>query len=162
VNPNTIVVLNTSDPVAMPWLGSVKAVLEMWHPGDTGGYATANSRMTAGRGESCRNSPLQRYVARDLVAPHLPARPLPPGEELQVRPGRAETDRVAISQHLLGRAIQELTDELLFALSRQPVSYPPTAGGATTYRNCMVAPRLPAFAGPKVGLRQAFLQVSAV
>jgi beta-glucosidase len=42
VNPDTIVVLNTSDPVAMPWLGKVKAVLEMWYPGDTGGYATAN------------------------------------------------------------------------------------------------------------------------
>ena len=42
VNPDTIVVLNTSDPVAMPWLGEVKAVLEMWYPGDTGGYATAN------------------------------------------------------------------------------------------------------------------------
>jgi beta-glucosidase len=41
-NPNTIVVLNTSDPVAMPWLSSVRAVLEMWWPGDTGGYATAN------------------------------------------------------------------------------------------------------------------------
>jgi beta-glucosidase len=42
VNPDTIVVLNTSDPVAMPWLGSVRAVLEMWYPGDTGGYATAD------------------------------------------------------------------------------------------------------------------------
>jgi beta-glucosidase len=42
VNPNTIVVLNTSDPVAMPWLSNVKSVLEMWFPGDTGGYATAN------------------------------------------------------------------------------------------------------------------------
>ena len=41
-NPDTIVVLNTSDPVAMPWLSKVKAVLEMWYPGDTGGYATAN------------------------------------------------------------------------------------------------------------------------
>ena len=41
-NPDTIVVLNTSDPIAMPWLGSVKSVLEMWYPGDTGGYATAN------------------------------------------------------------------------------------------------------------------------
>jgi beta-glucosidase len=41
-NPNTVVVLNTSDPIAMPWLGHVKAVLEMWYPGDTGGYATAN------------------------------------------------------------------------------------------------------------------------
>jgi beta-glucosidase len=42
VNPDTIVVLNTSDPVAMPWLGSARAVLEMWYPGDTGGYATAD------------------------------------------------------------------------------------------------------------------------
>jgi beta-glucosidase len=42
VNPNTIVVLNTSQPVAMPWLGRVKSVLEMWYPGDRGGYATAS------------------------------------------------------------------------------------------------------------------------
>ena len=42
VNPNTIVVLNSSQPVAMPWLGRVKAVLEMWWPGDEGGWATAN------------------------------------------------------------------------------------------------------------------------
>ncbi len=34
VNPNTIVVLNTSQPVALPWLDKVKAVLEMWWPGD--------------------------------------------------------------------------------------------------------------------------------
>ena len=42
VNPNTIVVLNNSNPLAMPWLRDVKAVLEMWYPGDEGGYATAN------------------------------------------------------------------------------------------------------------------------
>jgi beta-glucosidase len=42
VNPNTIVVLNVSQPVAMPWLGKVKAVLQMWWPGDEGGPATAN------------------------------------------------------------------------------------------------------------------------
>jgi beta-glucosidase len=41
VNPNTIVVLNVSQPVAMPWLGQVKAVLQMWWPGDEGGWATA-------------------------------------------------------------------------------------------------------------------------
>jgi beta-glucosidase len=40
-NPNTIVVLNTGNPVLMPWLGSVKAVLEMWYPGQEGGTATA-------------------------------------------------------------------------------------------------------------------------
>jgi beta-glucosidase len=41
VNPNTIVVLNVSQPVAMPWLGQVKAVLQMWWPGDEGGWGTA-------------------------------------------------------------------------------------------------------------------------
>jgi beta-glucosidase len=40
-NPNTIVVLNVSQPVAMPWLSEVKAVLQMWWPGDEGGLATA-------------------------------------------------------------------------------------------------------------------------
>ncbi len=42
VNPNTIVVLNTSQPVALPWVDKVKAVLEMWWPGDEGGWSTAN------------------------------------------------------------------------------------------------------------------------
>jgi beta-glucosidase len=41
VNPNTIVVLNTSQPVALPWASRVKAILEMWWPGDEGGWATA-------------------------------------------------------------------------------------------------------------------------
>ena len=41
-NPNTIVVLNTGDPVAMPWLGQVRAVLQMWYTGDEGGWAAAN------------------------------------------------------------------------------------------------------------------------
>ncbi|WP_231737759.1 beta-glucosidase [Terracidiphilus gabretensis] len=42
VNPNTIVVLNTSQPVALPWIDKAKAVLEMWWPGDEGGWSTAN------------------------------------------------------------------------------------------------------------------------
>ncbi len=42
VNPNTIVVLNVSQPVALPWLSKVKAVLLMWFPGDEGGWATAD------------------------------------------------------------------------------------------------------------------------
>ncbi len=41
-NPNTTVVLNTNGAVQMPWLGSVRAVLEMWYPGQEGGTATAN------------------------------------------------------------------------------------------------------------------------
>ena len=42
VNPNTVVVLNASQPVAMPWLSKVKAVLLMWFPGDQGGWSTAD------------------------------------------------------------------------------------------------------------------------
>ena len=42
VNPNTIVVLTTGDAVYMPWLASVKSVLEMWYPGVAGGVATAD------------------------------------------------------------------------------------------------------------------------
>lgn len=41
-NPNTVVVLNTSMPVAMPWVDKVKAVLQMWWTGDRGGEATAD------------------------------------------------------------------------------------------------------------------------
>ena len=41
-NPNTVVVLNVSQPIAMPWLNKVKGVLLMWWPGDEGGAATAN------------------------------------------------------------------------------------------------------------------------
>ena len=42
VNPNTIVVLNTGQAIAMPWLDKVRAVLEMWYTGDEGGWAAAN------------------------------------------------------------------------------------------------------------------------
>jgi beta-glucosidase len=40
-NPNTVVVLNSGNPVLMPWLSSVRSVLEMWYPGQEGGAATA-------------------------------------------------------------------------------------------------------------------------
>jgi beta-glucosidase len=40
-NPRTVVVLNTSTPVAMPWLDKVAAVLETWYPGQESGAGTA-------------------------------------------------------------------------------------------------------------------------
>jgi len=40
-NPNTVVVLNTGGPVAMPWLDRVAAVMEMWLPGDAFGETMA-------------------------------------------------------------------------------------------------------------------------
>src|SRR5262245_6148862 len=41
VNPHTVVVLNTGDPVTMPWVNDVAAILEMWYPGQRVGEATA-------------------------------------------------------------------------------------------------------------------------
>lgn len=41
-NPNTVVVLHNADPVLMPWLDQVSAVLWMGHPGQEGGAAIAD------------------------------------------------------------------------------------------------------------------------
>jgi beta-glucosidase len=40
-NPHTVVVLDTSGPVLMPWLNRVSAVLEAWYPGEEDGAALA-------------------------------------------------------------------------------------------------------------------------
>lgn len=40
-NPDTIVVLDTGSAVTMPWLDSVKAVVEAWYPGQEAGHAIA-------------------------------------------------------------------------------------------------------------------------
>lgn len=40
-NPNTIVVLETGNPVVMPWHHKVKAIVEAWYPGQAGGQAIA-------------------------------------------------------------------------------------------------------------------------
>ena len=41
-NPNTIVVLQTGGPVAMPWKDEVRAIVEAWYPGARGGEAIAD------------------------------------------------------------------------------------------------------------------------
>ena len=41
-NENTVVVLNAGAPVAMPWLGDVKAVLDAFYPGNENGNAIAS------------------------------------------------------------------------------------------------------------------------
>jgi beta-glucosidase len=40
-NPNTIVVLETGNPIVMPWRERVRAVVEAWYPGQAGGRAIA-------------------------------------------------------------------------------------------------------------------------
>jgi beta-glucosidase len=46
-NPNTVVVLETGNPVAMPWRESVNAIVQAWYPGQAGGRAIAE--IVAGR-----------------------------------------------------------------------------------------------------------------
>lgn len=41
-NPHTAVVLQTGSAVAMPWIASAGAVLEVWYPGQEGGDAVAS------------------------------------------------------------------------------------------------------------------------
>jgi beta-glucosidase len=73
VNPNTVVVLNTSQPVALPWIDKVKGVLEMWWPGDEGGWSTAN--LLAGKVSPAGRLPitwakrLEDYAATDPKYP---------------------------------------------------------------------------------------------
>ena len=73
VNPNTIVVLNVSQPVALPWLHAVKAVLQMWWPGDEGAWPTANVLLSkgspAGRLPFTWGKRLEDYSATDPAHP---------------------------------------------------------------------------------------------
>lgn len=41
-NHNTIVVIESGNPILMPWLSQVSAVLDAWYPGEGGGPAIAN------------------------------------------------------------------------------------------------------------------------
>lgn len=41
-NRHTVVVLETGNPVTMPWIDRVSAVMEAWYPGQRGGEAIAN------------------------------------------------------------------------------------------------------------------------
>jgi beta-glucosidase len=82
-NPRTIVVLNTGGPVAMPWKDSVRAILEMWYPGQEGGWATAN--LLLGRATPSGRLPVTFPVriedapARAAGHPERWAPPPPPG-----------------------------------------------------------------------------------
>ncbi len=40
-NPNAVVVLETGNPVAMPWRDHARAILQAWYPGQAGGQAIA-------------------------------------------------------------------------------------------------------------------------
>jgi beta-glucosidase len=88
-NPRTIVILNTGGPVAMPWKDKVRAILEMWYPGQEGGWATADLALgranTGGRLPVTFPAKLEDTPARASGHPERlgpPRQPLAPGRTI--------------------------------------------------------------------------------
>jgi len=83
VNPDTVVVLQTNAPLALPWLANVKAVLNVWFPGDEGGWAIAD--LLSGRANPGGRLPftwparLTQGVANDPAHPERSSRGVDPG-----------------------------------------------------------------------------------
>ncbi len=71
VNPNTVVVLETGNPVSMPWRDSVNAVVQAWYPGQAGGQAIAE--VLSGRVNPSGRLPITFPV--DLAATPRPELP---------------------------------------------------------------------------------------
>ncbi len=70
-NPHTIVVLETGNPVLMPWLDRVAAVLACWYPGEEGGQAIAD--ILFGSVDPSGRLPITfPRTPADLVRPSLP------------------------------------------------------------------------------------------
>ncbi|MGE8134357.1 glycoside hydrolase family 3 C-terminal domain-containing protein [Novosphingobium subterraneum] len=76
-NPRTVVVLETGNPVTMPWLAKVPAVLVAWYPGQRGGDAIAE--ILSGKTNPSGRLPVTFPVSVDqLPNPVLPGSDLPP------------------------------------------------------------------------------------
>ena len=70
-NPNTIVVLETGNPVRMPWAGNVKGVLQAWYAGQKGGEAIA--RVLFGEVNPSGRLPITWPIdERQLPRPEIP------------------------------------------------------------------------------------------
>jgi len=69
-NPRTVVVLETGNPVLMPWLPQVSAVLEAWYPGQKGGEAIAS--VLFGKSDATGRLPITFPASDDRAAPPAP------------------------------------------------------------------------------------------
>jgi beta-glucosidase len=72
-NPNTVVVLETGNPVAMPWRDAVNAIVQAWYPGQAGGQAIAE--VIAGRVNPAGRLPITFPMdLGQMPRPELPGR----------------------------------------------------------------------------------------
>jgi beta-glucosidase len=72
-NPRTVVVLNTSGPVELPWLSAVPALLEAWYPGAENGHALA--AVLFGDADPSGRLPVTFPVSAGQVPARYPAGP---------------------------------------------------------------------------------------
>ncbi len=70
-NPRTIVVLEAGNPVAMPWIDGVSAVLMAWYPGQEGGRAIADLLVGAINPSGRLPLTMPRDI-KDFLRPSLP------------------------------------------------------------------------------------------
>jgi beta-glucosidase len=75
-NPRTVVVLNSGYPTLMPWVRKVRAILDMWYPGQEGGRATAD--LLVGAAAPRGKLPIT-FPAREADAPTATSRLRYPG-----------------------------------------------------------------------------------
>ncbi len=75
-NPKTVVVLETGNPVAMPWRDSANAIVQAWYPGQAGGRAIVE--VLAGQVNPSGRLPMTFPVDLDQTPrPDLPGRHVP-------------------------------------------------------------------------------------
>jgi len=83
-NPNTIVVLETGNPVAMPWRDKVKAIVAAWYPGQEGAQAIAE--ILTGKVNPSGHLPITFPSAvEQLPRPTVPSYGTPEGTPVTVR-----------------------------------------------------------------------------
>lgn len=81
--PNTVVVLQTANPVAMPWEADVKGIVEAWYSGAKGGEAIA--RILFGEVNPSGHLPISWPVdASQLPRPEIPGWGTPEGTPTRV------------------------------------------------------------------------------
>ena len=86
-NPNTAVVTNWDVATLMPWLDSVRSVLQMWYPGSEGGTATARLLLGQANPGGHLTSTWPRN-ATDTIFGYDEKVPLYPGDSTGAHPER--------------------------------------------------------------------------